>query len=133
MAQARLAVSGFSLSDLSFERAFDLRYLGQQWTLQVPAPGLDMGRIRADFEARHDRQFGHHQPNGQIEIVHLRLAGIGRLAQVRPPDHARTEIEPVPYEHRSIYLDTEYRLSDRSDLRRQPIAAGTKTKGTSTY
>ena len=122
MAQARLAVSGFSLSDLSFERAFDLRYLGQQWTLQVPAPSLDMGRIRADFEARHDRQFGHHQPNGQIEIVHLRLAGIGRLAQVRPPDHARTEIEPVPYEHRSIYLDTE------SGFRTVPIYDGNQLR-----
>jgi N-methylhydantoinase A len=105
MAQARLAVSGFSPSDLSFERAFDLRYLGQQWTLQVPAPSLDMDRIRADFEARHDRQFGHHQPNGQIEIVHLRLAGIGRLAQPRSPDHAKIDIEPVAYEHRRVHLD----------------------------
>jgi N-methylhydantoinase A len=105
MAQARLAVSGFSLSDLSFERAFDLRYLGQQWTLQVPAPSLDAGHIRAGFEARHDRQFGHHQPNGRIEIVHLRLAGIGHLAQARPPDHAITAIEPVPYQHRRVHFD----------------------------
>lgn len=105
MAQARLAVSGFALADLSFERAFDLRYLGQQWTLQVPAPSLDMARIRADFEARHDRQFGHHQPHGQIEVVHLRLAGIGRLAKPRSPDHARTAIEPVPYQHRRVHLD----------------------------
>lgn len=107
MAQARLAVSGFSLSDLAFERAFDLRYLGQQWSLQVPAPSLDMSRIRADFEARHNRQFGHHQPNGQIEIVHLRLAGIGRLSKATPPDHVLTRIEPAPYEHRLIHLDMQ--------------------------
>jgi N-methylhydantoinase A len=118
MAQARLAVSGFSLSDLGFERAFDLRYLGQQWTLQVPAPSLDPARIRADFEARHDRQFGHHQPNGQIEIVHLRMAGIGRLAQVRPRDHARTKLEPVPYQHRLVHLDT------RSGFQTVPIYDG---------
>ena len=40
---------------------------------------LDPSRIRADFEARHERQYGHYQPGGEIEIVHLGLAGIGRL------------------------------------------------------
>ena len=89
-AEARLAVSGFSLSDLAFERGFDLRYVGQQWPLQVPAPSLEIARIRADFEARHEREFGHYQPNGQIEIVHLRLAGVGHLTQVHSPDRATT-------------------------------------------
>ena len=106
-AEARLAVSGFALSDLAFERGFDLRYVGQQWPLQVPAPSLDIARIRADFEARHERQFGHHQPNGQIEIVHLRLAGIGRLARVRSPDRARTTTKPVPYARRSVHLGAQ--------------------------
>jgi N-methylhydantoinase A len=106
-AEARLAVSGFALSDLAFERGFDLRYVGQQWPLQVPAPSLDIARIRSDFEARHERQFGHHQPNGQIEIVHLRLAGVGHLAEMRSPDRARTTTRPVPYAHRSVYLGAE--------------------------
>jgi N-methylhydantoinase A len=103
-AEARLAVSGFALSDLAFERGFDLRYVGQQWALQVPAPSLDVARVRSDFEARHERQFGHHQPNGQIEIVHLRLAGVGRLPQVRSSDRAKTTTKPVPYGHRSVHL-----------------------------
>jgi N-methylhydantoinase A len=103
-AQARLAVSGFSLSDLTFERGFDLRYVGQQWPLQVPVPCLDVARIRSDFEARHERQFGHHQPSGQIEIVHLRLAGIGRLIQVKPSDRSKSKTRPVPREHRPVHL-----------------------------
>ena len=81
LARARLAASGFSSSDLRFERAFDLRYVGQQWSLQVPMKEWDVAAIRADFEARHQRQFGHFQPNGQIEIVHLRLVGIARLSR----------------------------------------------------
>jgi N-methylhydantoinase A len=107
-AEARLAVSGFSLSDLTFERGFDLRYVGQQWPLQVPVPTLDLERIRADFEARHERQFGHYQPNGQIEIIHLRLAGIGRLTQVQPPDRPKTKTKPIPYEHRLVHLDAQF-------------------------
>ena len=106
-AEARLAVSGFALSDLAFERGFDLRYVGQQWPLQVPAPGLDIAHIRSDFEARHERQFGHHQPNGQIEIIHLRLAGIGHLAELRSPDRARTTAKPVPYAHRQVHRGTD--------------------------
>jgi N-methylhydantoinase A len=76
--------------------------------LQVPVPTLDLERIRADFEARHERQFGHYQPNGQIEIVHLRLAGIGRLTQVQPPDRAQTKTKPIPYEHRLVHLDAQF-------------------------
>ena len=106
-AEARLAVSGFALSDMAFERGFDLRYVGQQWPLQVPAPSLDIARIRSDFEARHERQFGHHQPNGQIEIVHLRLAAIGHLAELRSPDRTRTTAKPVPYAHRHVHLGTK--------------------------
>jgi N-methylhydantoinase A len=121
-AEARLAVSGFALSDLAFERGFDLRYVGQQWPLQVPAPSLDVARIRSDFEARHERQFGHHQPNGQIEIVHLRLAGVGRLAQVRSPDRAKTTTKPVPYAHRSVHLDA------RSGFQAVPIYDGNELR-----
>ena len=62
---------------------------------------------RADFEARHQRQFGHHQPKGQIEIVHLRLVGIARLSGIRPPDLAITDAVPVPHERRPVHLDPQ--------------------------
>jgi len=106
-ARARLGDSGFTLSEQDFERVVELRYVGQQWPLQVPAPILDVARIRADFEARHERQYGHYQPEGEIEIVHLRLAGIGRLKRVPPPAHELTKMRPVSREYRSLYLDTQ--------------------------
>ena len=106
-ARVRLAASGFSSSDLRFERACDLRYVGQQWSLQVPADDWDVTSIRADFEARHRRQFGHHQPNGQVEIVYLRLVGIARLSRIRQPDLAATNGAPKPYERRSVHLDAQ--------------------------
>ncbi len=105
MARSRLADSGFALSEVDFERAFELRYAGQQWPLQVPAPRLDLAQIRAEFEARHERQYGHHQPDGEIEIVHLRLAGIGRLKQVLPAARQVTKASAIPRAHRSLYLD----------------------------
>jgi N-methylhydantoinase A len=107
LARSRLAASGFSSSDLTFERAFDLRYVGQQWSLQVPMKDWDVASIRADFEARHERQFGHHQPNGQIEIVHVRLVGIARLSRIERPDLPTTNSAPTPHERRAVYLNPQ--------------------------
>ena len=107
LARTRLAASGLSSSDLTFERAFDLRYVGQQWSLQIPMRGWDLASIRADFEGRHQRQFGHHQPNGQIEIVHLRLVGIARLSRIERPDLPTISSAPAPYEHRAVHIDPQ--------------------------
>lgn len=106
-AKSRLAESGFSLTEIAFERSLELRYHGQQWPLQVPVRPLDASRIRADFEERHVRQYGHYQPNGDIEIVHLGLAGIGRLRRAEPPAHELARVKPVPRGERAVYLDVE--------------------------
>jgi N-methylhydantoinase A len=103
-AQARLAESGFSLTETAFERSVELRYRGQQWPLQVPVPTLDASRIRGDFEAQHARQYGHYQPQGEIEIVHLGVAGIGRLKGVAPAARERTCARPTPRGERAVYL-----------------------------
>jgi N-methylhydantoinase A len=122
LARTRLAASGFSSSDLAFERAFDLRYVGQQWSLQVPIDNWDIASIRADFEARHQRQFGHHQPNGQIEIVNLRLVGVARLSGIRLPDLPLTDAAPVPHEQRAVHLDPQ------SGFRTVPIYDGNRMR-----
>jgi N-methylhydantoinase A len=73
----------------------------------VPAPVLDLAQVRAEFEARHQRQYGHYQPDGEIEIVHLRLAGIGRLKRVPPPPRRLTKAQPIPHTRRSLFLDAQ--------------------------
>jgi N-methylhydantoinase A len=103
--RTRLAASGFSSSDLTFERSFDLRYVGQQWSLLVAVKVLNVAAIRTEFETRHQRQFGHIQPNGQIEIVHLRLTGIARLSQVEHRRQPMTDRAPEPREGREVHLD----------------------------
>lgn len=121
-AKTRLAASGFALSDVSFERSFELRYVGQQWSLQVPVDRWDVPSVRVDFEARHQRQFGHYQPDGQIEIVHLRLIGNARLGRLRRPDLPATGTAPMPYDRRSVYLDA------RSGFRTVPVYVGNEMR-----
>ena len=104
---ATLQREGFHQDDITLQRYIDLRYIGQQWDVTVPVPAatLDPAAVRRDFEAEHQRLFGHIQPDGVIEITKLRLAGIGHLpslAAVRPP---RSSGPAHPAEHRRVWVD----------------------------
>ena len=59
----------------------DLRYLGQQWDVRVAVEQMppDKRQLRASFEKEYERLFGHHQPDGIIEITKLRVIGLGLL------------------------------------------------------
>src|SRR5437762_1034319 len=61
----------------------DLRYVGQEFTLQVPvgveaiASGDRVG-IRAAFDALYEHRYAHHSPDEPVEMVNIRLALIGK-------------------------------------------------------
>ena len=75
----RLAAEGFAAPDLRIDRALDLRYLGQAFELSVPldAGPLDLEAIARDFHARHLATYGHADPNGDVELVNVRIAARG--------------------------------------------------------
>ena len=131
-ATSRLAESGFSLAETAFERSLELRYQGQQWPLQVPVQSLDPSRIRGDFEARHARQYGHYQPGGDIEIVHLGLAGIGRLKGAEPLLHELTRAQARAARGARDLPGRGDGLSGRTDLRRARAAARPGRRGAGT-
>ena len=54
-----------------FERSLDLRYRGQGYELNVPATGDAVAR----FHKEHQRRYGYHHPNKEIELVTVRLRG----------------------------------------------------------
>ena len=107
IAQTRLQEGGFSVSEVHFEQMLELRYVGQQWPLSVPAPTLNMADLRKEFEARHARLYGHHQAGGQIEVVHLQLAAIGRLSRPPAPSLGLTAVKPIARDRRPVYLDAQ--------------------------
>ena len=100
----RLRREGVSTPAMQFERAVDLRYVGQEYTVAVPLHHnvLDdaaLADLRRRFHWLHERNFGHASPSEPTEIVNLRIAAIGRIARPRlsslsegraePPDAAR--------------------------------------------
>ena len=131
-ATSRLSESGFSLTETAFERSLELRYQGQQWPLQVPVQSLDPSRIRGDFEGRHARQYGHYQPGGDIEIVHLGLAGIGRLKGAEPLLSRADAREARTARGARALPERGDGLSGRTDLRGALTAARPGRRGAGT-
>ena len=69
---------------LHYERSLDLRYRGQGYELNVPATGND--DVAARFHKEHQRRYGYHHAEREIELVTLRLR-----AQLRTPQHSQIE------------------------------------------
>ena len=64
--------------EMIFQPALDLRYRGQSYELMVDAGegGMDPGELRGDFDRIHDRRYGYHLPDAQVELVNVRLRSV---------------------------------------------------------
>jgi N-methylhydantoinase A len=68
----------------------DLRYVGQEFTLQVPVTVAqletgDRDGIRAAFDALYEHRYAHHSPDEPVEMVNIRLAMIGKRPKLSFP------------------------------------------------
>jgi N-methylhydantoinase A len=86
----QFAAEGLSTDEMTFVRSGDLRYLGQGYELRTafPAGEIDEAAIDiafAQFHELHKSDYGHHYPDSPIEIVNIRLTGIGAMPKIAPP------------------------------------------------
>jgi N-methylhydantoinase A len=85
----QLAADGVAAADAAFERSGDLRYVGQGYELRVPFPDtpLDSAALARIFEAfgeLHRVEYGHVFAASPIEIVNIRVSGIGHMPKIAP-------------------------------------------------
>jgi N-methylhydantoinase A len=106
-AAAALAAEGFQDDHAILHRELDLRYRGQLWSIRVELPGgaFDPGAARAAFDADHQRQYGHTQPGGSIEITALRVTARGLIESAEPAAAAPAAEAPRPTAIRRVYTD----------------------------
>jgi N-methylhydantoinase A len=110
---ATLKREQFAPDAMSLIRSLDLRYIGQQWDITVPVSGdFDPDRIRRDFDAEHDRLFGHTQPGGIIEITRVRAAGIGRLPPLMQQRPEPASDLATPTSTRRVWTGVEHGWRD---------------------
>ena len=90
-AQAAMRAEGFAGDEVRLERAIDLHYRGQLWSVRVPlaAGPFDAAAARHAFETEYRRLYGHVQPDGALLAASLRVAA--RAATGTPKMRAQAE------------------------------------------
>ncbi|GMR10021.1 MAG: hydantoinase/oxoprolinase family protein [Anaerolineae bacterium] len=77
-----LEAEGIAPEDMYFERSTDMRYVGQEYSVNVHvADSIDLAEIVASFHSAHGTRYGHSTPSAPAEFVNLRLAALGRLTR----------------------------------------------------
>jgi N-methylhydantoinase A len=86
----------------------DLRYVGQEFTLSVPVTrdqleAGDRQAIRRAFDALYEQRYAHHSPDEPVEMVNMRLALVGKRAQLAFPALGERG-PPKPRQMREVYF-----------------------------
>jgi N-methylhydantoinase A len=122
-ADAALAGQGVPSVDRRTMARLDLRYQGQGHVLEVPIePGDGSRAIAERFHALHSQRYGHRLESG-IEVVTLRVRGIGSL-----PKPSMPPFEPQPAE--AFGTRHAYDLATRSMREFQVVHRETLTPDT---
>jgi N-methylhydantoinase A len=133
--QALLA-SGIPPERIVFERAADMRYVGQEHAVAVRMPanaGDESARteIKRRFDEAHELRYSHSAPEESADIVSLRVSAIGRLrkphfaqiaqGQAMPPANSRRGARTVLFEGAGAIESPVY---DREKLLQGNVIAG---------
>jgi N-methylhydantoinase A len=111
----------------------DLRYVGQEFTLQVPVSveaiaAADRAGIRAAFDALYEHRYAHHSPEEPVEMVNIRLALIGK--RPRPSFPRLAETGPAkPSHERAVYFADPRKALPCPVYQRATLGAGSKVAG----
>ncbi|OFZ89762.1 MAG: hypothetical protein A2V78_06065 [Betaproteobacteria bacterium RBG_16_64_18] len=111
----------------------DLRYVGQEFTLSVPVTreqlqGADRPGIRAAFDRLYEQRYAHHSPAEPVELVNVRVAVIGKRAEMQFP--LLPAAGRVTAAHMAeVYLGDPERPVSCPVYRRENLGAGARFAG----
>ena len=111
----------------------DLRYMGQEFTLQVPVTLAQLKKgdrrgIRAAFDKLYEHRYAHHSPDEPVEMVNIRLAMIGKRPKLKFPQLKRAS-KAVPRRRRPVYLGDSKKPVSCPVYARNDLGAGVRLAG----
>src|SRR5260221_3225908 len=111
----------------------DLRYTGQEFTLQVPVTLDQLKRgdrkgIRTAFDELYELRYAHHSPDEPVEMVNIRLGAIGKRAKLNFPSLAPGGAAAPAAEHAAYFTSASRPLTAKI-YRRQDLSAGAQIAG----
>lgn len=108
----RFSSDGIELSQVTFNRSGDLRYVGQGYELKVPisdgrVDSNEMSAVWAKFHDIHAAEYGHAFKSSPIEVVNLRVTALGNLPKLeKMPSRKKGSLEDaLLYKRNSIFRD----------------------------
>ncbi len=100
------------------EVVYEMRYAGQAFEVPVPGPPRpDPGDLCERFVAAHEGRYGHRDPDGEVVLVHIRLAIVAPGPRLEPTAATAGRLDEST---RSVRFDGEW-LESRV-LRGEPSA-----------
>jgi len=130
---ATLEDAGVAAKARSFQYWMDLRYVGQEFWLQIPVTEAEIAAgdgaaIQDRFTQIHDDRFGHAAPDEPLELVNLRLVGVGARPRITFPKlAARGGAAQVGT--RAIYLDSAVQPTTCAVYRRERLTPDVTLEG----
>ena len=130
---AAMASAGVPPEARSSRVSCDVRYVGQEFALQVPVSGDDLRRgdpraLVDRFNEIHSRRFGHAAPNEALELVNVRLTAMGTRPKITFPNVVKAGKNPQ-IGTRPIYLDGGDTPKDCPVYRRELLESGAMVTG----
>jgi len=131
--KALLASEGIAPAQQKIQLSLDIRYVGQEFYLNVPVTydeimTADRDGIRRHFDALHLRHYGQQAENRPVEIVNIRANAIGARAKMefRPPAPGGKEKPP---QERDVFLSDAEKPTRCMIYDRDSLAPGRSIKG----
>ncbi len=117
-------------SEPILDRAGSLRYVGQNYELEVALPSGDLdegnwAQLLRRFEAEHERQYGFALPGETVELVNLRVTALG---PEQPPAFALSPVTSAAPEIREVWFDAAGPVICPV-VRRSSLAPGAELEG----
>lgn len=131
--QATLDEAGVEPGARRFQWSMDLRYVGQEFWLQIPVSEAEIAAadgavIQDRFTAIHDQRFGHAAPEEPLELVNVRLTAVGARPRISFPRLAASGAGARGGD-RPVYLDSTAQPTTCAVYRRERLAAGDRIEG----
>jgi N-methylhydantoinase A/oxoprolinase/acetone carboxylase beta subunit len=104
-ARRDLRAEGFTATRAKIARAIDVRYVGQSSELTLPFGST----FRAAFDRAHARAYGYQDARRPVEVVAIRVTGIGRTDKPRLPRVGRKTSRPRPDIRRARFGGSDVR------------------------
>ena len=127
-----LSEQGVPADEVIFERSADVRYIGQEFTVNMGiARDLDDEKIAGlpdTFNAAYLARHGHANPDERAEFLNLRVTGFGELAKARRQPRDTGEVEP-PEPITSVDVQTRDGLQSTPVFERAGLQPGSRIQG----